>query len=214
MDKNYWDNYYQSFGDDKNIIKPSSFAQFILDKYITKKKLNIIELGSGNGRDAIFFAHHNHNVIAIDQSKIAMEVAKKKIDPKVAEYFHPKALDFVLEDYSEYMPIDIFYSRFSVHSITKSDELTLLPNIYNNLNDDGLFCIEVRTTKDPLFGVGESCGENTFINNSHRRRFIDTKEFRSQVSEIGFKEKYFIEENNLSVVKNDNPTLMRIILQK
>ena len=90
MDKNYWDNYYQSFGDDKNIIKPSSFAQFILDKYITKKKLNIIELGSGNGRDAIFFAHHNHNVIAIDQSKIAMEVAKKKIDPKVAEYFHPK----------------------------------------------------------------------------------------------------------------------------
>jgi hypothetical protein len=37
MDKNYWDNYYQSFGDDKNIIKPSSFAQFILDKYLTKK---------------------------------------------------------------------------------------------------------------------------------------------------------------------------------
>jgi len=214
MDKNYWDNYYQGFGNDKNIIKPSSFAQFIFENYLSKKIFNIIELGSGNGRDAIFFAHHNYNVIALDQSKIAMDVAKKKIDPKVAKYFHPKALDFVLEDYSKYKPIDMFYSRFSIHSITKSDELILLPNIYKNLNNNGLFCIEVRTTKDPLFGIGESCGENTFINNNHRRRFIDTKEFRSQVSEIGFKERYFIEENNLSVVNNDNPTLMRIILQK
>ena len=35
-----------------------------------------------------------------------------------------------------------------------------------------------------------------------------------QVLDLGFKELYFIEENNLSIYKNDNPVLMRIILQK
>jgi tellurite methyltransferase len=214
MDKDYWNNYYDKFGEDKEIIHSSSFAQFILNNYLLKKKYNIIELGSGNGRDAVFFAHHSHNVIAIDQSKTAMDVAKKKIDPMVAKYFNPKALDFVLEDYSKYKQVDMFYSRFTIHSITKSNELVLLPKVYNSLKENGLFCIEVRTTKDPLCGIGEACGENTYINDNHKRRFINTDEFRMQVSKLGFKEIYFVEQNNLSVVKNDNPTLMRIVLQK
>jgi hypothetical protein len=78
----------------------------------------------------------------------------------------------------------------------------------------GLFCIEARTINDPLFGIGEDCGQNTFINNNHKRRFIDTSEFRKQVVEFGFKELFFVEENNLSIVGDDNPTLMRIVLEK
>jgi len=214
MDKSYWNNYYQSHGQDKEIVESSSFAQFILNNYLQKKKFKIIELGSGNGRDAIFFAHHCHNIIAIDQSKIAMDVAKKKIEPSVLKYFHPMALDFVLEDYTKYKNIDLFYSRFTLHSITKSNELVLLPKVYNSLKENGLFCIEARTTKDPLFGIGKACGKNTYINDNHKRRFIDTDDFRKQVSKLGFKEIYFIEKNNLSVVKKDNPTLMRIVLQK
>ena len=214
MDKIYWNNYYQKHGKDKNISKHSSFAQFCLDNFFTDKSFNILELGSGNGRDAIFLAHHKHNVIAIDQSTSAIDIEKQNLDSKVSQYLQPKALDFIKEDYSQYTKIDVFYSRFTIHSITKHDEALLLPNIYNALNINGLFCIEVRTTKDPLFGVGEACGDNTFITDNHKRRFIDSKEFREQVSVIGFKELYFTEENDLSIYKHDNPVLMRIILQK
>ena len=124
------------------------------------------------------------------------------------------ALDFIQEDYTQYEKIDVFYSRFTIHSITKDDEAILLPNVYTALSSNGLFCIEVRTTKDPLCGVGESCGENTFITDGHKRRFINSKVFREQVLDLGFKELYFIEEDNLSIYKDDNPVLMRIILQK
>ena len=58
------------------------------------------------------------------------------------------------------------------------------------------------------------CEENTFINNNHKRRFIETDIFRKQVMDLGFKELYFIEKNNLSIYKNDNPVLMRLILEK
>lgn len=214
MDKKYWNNYYNQYGKDINITKPSSFAQFCLDNFFNEKKLNIVELGSGNGRDAIFFARHGHSVIAIDQSSAAIEIEKHNLDIKLNFLLKPKALDFVKENYNQYEKIDIFYSRFTLHSISKSDEALLLPNIYNALISNGLFCIEVRTTKDPLFGIGEDCGDNIFISDNHKRRFIDSKMFREQVLNLGFKELYFIEENNLSIYKNDNPVLMRIILKK
>jgi len=214
MDLKYWDDYYQQYGKDKGISKHSSFAQFCLDNFFTEKKLNIVELGSGNGRDAIFLAHHGHQVVAIDQSTTAIDIEKENLHNNVSQYLHPKALDFIQEDYSRYEKIDVFYSRFTIHSITKGDEVILLPNVYNALNSNGLFCIEVRTTKDPLCGVGESCGENTFVTDNHKRRFINSKVFREQVLDLGFKELYFIEEDNLSIYKNDNPVLMRIILQK
>ena len=214
MDKKYWDNYYHRHGKDKGITIPSSFAQFCLKNFFNRKKLNIVELGSGNGRDAIYFAHHNHNVIAIDQSISAIDIEKQSLNAELKNNLEPKALDFVHEDYTQYEQINIFYSRFTLHSITKNEEIMLLSKVYTALENNGLFCIEVRTLKDPLFGVGESCGLNTFINNGHKRRFIDTKIFRKQVSELGFKELFFIEENNLSRYKNDNPVLMRIILEK
>jgi len=214
MDLEYWNNYYQNHGRDKGISQHSSFAQFCLDVFFTRKSLDIVELGSGNGRDAIFFAHHGHQVVAIDQSTTAIDIEKRDLHPDVSRCLLPKARDFVREDYSQYNNIDIFYSRFTIHSITKDDEELLLPNVYNALKDNGLFCIEVRTVNDPLYGVGKSCGKDIFITNNHRRRFINSDVFREQVSDLGFKELYFIEKNNLSIYKNDNPVLMRLILQK
>ena len=214
MDKKYWDNYYHRHGKDRSITRPTSFAKFCLKNFFNRIKLNIIELGSGNGRDAIYFANHNHNVTAIDQSIKAIDIEKECLDTKIKNKLLPKALDFVLEDYSQYEKINIFYSRFTLHSITKSDEIILLSKVYNALENEGLFCIEARTIKDPLFGLGEFCGQNTYIYNGHKRRFIDSKIFRKQVSELGFKELFFIEQNNLSIYKNDNPILMRIILEK
>jgi len=213
MDKKYWDNYYLQHGKDKSINVCSTFAKFCLDNFFNQEELNIVELGSGNGRDAIYFAHHKLNIIAIDQSIKAIDIEKESLSDEVAEYLHPKALDFIIEDYSKYKSIDAFYSRFTIHAITKSDEELLLPNVYNALNNNGLFCIEVRTTKDPLFGVGEDCGNNTFITD-HKRRFIDSQEFLNQALVLGFKLLYFIEKDDLSVYKNDNPVLMRLILQK
>ena len=214
MDKNYWYEYYKLHGEDKEISDPSSFAKFILKNFLSESRFNIVELGSGNGRDAIFFACNGHNVVAIDQSTKVLNIQKQNLNNKFAMNLHSKEENFIKEDYSRYKKIDAFYSRFTIHSISKSDELELLPKIYDNLDITGLFCVEARTINDPLYGIGEFCGENTFVNDNHKRRFIDTKVFRKQVLDLGFKELYFIEENNLSIYKNDNPVLMRIILQK
>ncbi len=214
MDKKYWDSYYQSHGKDFGINVPSTFAKFCLNKFFKKKELKIIELGSGTNRDAIYFALNKLNIVAIDQSASFINIENQIAKKKIKEYLQLLSSDFVTFDYSKYKPVDVFYSRFTLHAITKKEEELLLPNIYNNLNFGGLFCVEARTTLDPLYGIGEKCGENTFMYNKHRRRFINTDMFREYVAKLGFKELYFIEKNNLSIYKNDNPVLMRAILEK
>lgn len=213
MDVKYWDSYYQQHGKDKHISESSSFADFCLNKFFSGKDINIVELGSGNGRDAIYFAQHQINTIAIDQSTVAIDIEKELLLPEVSKFLHPKALDFVLEDYSTYEPIDIFYSRFTMHAISEDEEKILLPKLYKFLKTDGLLCIEARTTQDALYGEGECCGKDTFYTD-HSRRFINSKNFLESILKIGFSLVYFTEESNLSVYKDDNPVLMRAVLRK
>ena len=70
MDKNYWKNIYskQSEGE-----QPSQFAKYIAETIIIEEK-SIIELGCGNGRDAIFFANANAQVTALDQCDNIIEL--------------------------------------------------------------------------------------------------------------------------------------------
>jgi len=212
MDKAYWDKYYQQYGKDKSISACSTFADYCLKNFFPAGG-NIVELGSGNGRDAIYFAQHKNNVIAIDQSTVAIDMEKEGLPSEVGKLLNPVARDFVKEDYSTYGDIDIFYSRFTIHSITKEDEEVLLPKLYTSLKSGGLLCIEVRTVKDPLYGVGEYCDIDTY-STDHRRRFINSNNFLKSVLKLGFELVYFTEKNNLSVYKDDNPVLMRIILRK
>jgi tellurite methyltransferase len=213
MDKKYWENYYKEHGKDKAIISHSSFSDFCLNNFFNKRNLNIVEIGSGNGRDAIFFAHHQHKVFAIDQSITSLENARENISQEINKNLITISDDFTKTDFNFNTSIDVFYSRFTLHAINKKDEEHLLPKIYSALSKNGLFCVEVRTTRDPLFGVGEDCGDNTYLTD-HRRRFIESNVFLKQVLLFGFRLLFFTEENNLSIYGEDNPVLMRVILEK
>ena len=122
MDKNYWNSFYKNHGKNDNINKHSTFAKFCLDKFLNNDGLRIVELGSGNGRDAVYFAQHKLDVTAIDQSTNAVDIAKEKLSEEYRQYLHPKAADFVSINYLKYGHIDAFYSRFTIHSISKDDE--------------------------------------------------------------------------------------------
>lgn len=213
MEKDYWDSFYEKYGYEDNIQKHSSFAEFCQSEIFGDKKFNIIELGSGNGRDSIFFVKNNHNVVAIDQSIKAINIECSRLPLQYKDHIVFKNNDFILEDYSTYFNIDIFYSRFTLHSITEKDENIVLKKVYEALKEGGLFCIEARTIKDPLYGKGNQVEKHAFFTD-HYRRFIDSDTFIKKVLTIGFKINYFLERNNLSIYKNDNPFLMRVLLEK
>lgn len=208
MDKQYWDKFYKDHSNRGDISKYSTFASFCYDNFL-KGNETIIELGCGNARDARYFASKRHMVYALDQV-----IDKKILDLNKSGILKLIEQDFVYDQYDFCEEVDVFYSRFTIHSITERDQKELLPKVYNLLDSGGLFCIEVRTTKDPKFRVGKHISDTTYFNDGHTRRFVDSQEFLNEVLSLGFKLKYFNEQDNLSVYKDDNPVLMRIILEK
>lgn len=69
INKVFWDNYYKTNNHD--ILKPSSFSSFVYESYIEKYNkdniyLNILDLGSGNCRDTIFFSSKKNVCYGLD----------------------------------------------------------------------------------------------------------------------------------------------------
>jgi len=209
MDKTYWNDFYKKFGKNQEIQESSTFAKFCQENFFYNKKLTILEFGSGNGRDAKFFAKMGHKVIAVDQSHEAVKIIKESFFDNIIFIED----DFVKMDFNKF-DIDVFYSRFTLHSITEEECKKVIEKIYKYFNNkSGFFMIEARTTKDKLCGVGKCVGKNAYITD-HYRRFIDSQEFLKNLLRKGFKLLYFIEKDNLSIYKDDNPVLLRVIFKK
>lgn len=210
MDKKYWTEFYKNKNNVDQLNTPSTFAVFCNDSFF-KDKNSIVDLGCGSGRDSVYFSSKEKNVYAIDQALYGLTHYVTHIEN--IDNITLLEEDFITYDYTGLDNIDGFYSRFTIHSITQEEEDIILTNIYNNLSTGGLFACEVRTTKDPLCGVGEHICDTTYMTD-HKRRFIDSSSFINKCLGMGFNLKYFTEEDNLSVYKDDNPVLMRVILEK
>lgn len=207
-DKEFWNNFYQSDSASNN---PSPFAQFCLDQYILPQS-DLLELGSGNGRDAFFFAQNNCRVLGIDQS----EVAINKNTQRANELYQDERLTFMCDDFTTLSKVDnrkfdFIYSRFTMHSVNEESQWVMLGRAKQLLKKDGRLLIEVRTTKDPLFGQGEKVSEYEY-RTDHYRRFIDTQVFLKDLMSNGWQVEYFIERDNLAPYKDDNPIVSRFAL--
>lgn len=208
-DKEYWKAYYDQLLASNAGLGPSPFAEYVVHSGILKDVTRLIELGCGSGRDSIYFSKNGPHVVAIDQC------------PNVTAYLDEYdnitsyADDFTnLTNVQKEELFDIVYSRFTMHSIDESGEDRTLQWAYNSLKEGGAFCIEARTTKDPLCGQGEDKGNNVWFYNDHHRRFIDAKGFASKMEGLGFQIDLFKERNGLAVYKDEDPIVLRVIGRK
>ena len=205
----YWDNYYNN---QSNLKYATSFSKFCLEKYLKKTSI-ILDLGCGNGRDTFFFAENGHNAIGIDLSEVAIQSNNKRSkEMKLDSLAKFVASDFT-RDLIKYGTVDVIYSRFSMHTITKEDEKVVIKNAFHLLKQGGLFFIECRTINDPLFYEGKELSEFERYTD-HYRRFIDGTKFLHQIIKVGFHVKLYIEDRNLAKFHNENPVVARYVVTK
>lgn len=209
-DLKYWNNFY---GNKNPKSLSSNFAKFIKKNFVNKNT-NILEIGTGNGRDAFYFEKYSKNIIAIDQSKIIINKNRLKSKRLMIKKLNFKALSVnKIKSIKKKKSINLIYARFFLHSIDLKKENILLKNLWNFNNINPHIALEFRTTKDPLMKKGKKLSKFERYTD-HYRRFIETKKFEKKIKDMGFIIIYKKFGINLSKTKNDNPHLCRIIFKK
>lgn len=203
MDKEYWEQYYTKH---RSPGSPSPFAKEII-KYLSPNT-TLLELGCGNGRDAVFFSDHGIQVTGIDQALTEIDYLNK-------EYVNEN-LKFVCDDFTKIIKLnglfDSIYSRFTFHAISEKQENHVLQWTRKNLSPGGLFFLEVRSIKDKLFQEGFPVFDerNAKITN-HYRRFSDFGVIKQKITDLGFTIVFSIEDKDLAIHGDENPIIIRII---
>ena len=209
-DLTYWNNFYNT---DVKLNKNSNFASLIKNKFL-KKKMKVLEIGTGNGRDAFYFSNYVESIIAIDQSKTIINENKSKSKKlKIKNLHFYKCSVNQIKKIKKKNSLNFIYARFFLHSINAKKEDLLLKNLskYNKINP--LIAFEFRTDLDKLMKKGKKLSKFERYTD-HYRRFINVPSFEKKLFNYGFKIVYKKTGINLSKTKNDNPHLCRIVFKK
>ena len=199
---NYWEEEYS-----KNAIPlyPSQFAAFVASE-LFDSETHIIDVGCGNGRDSIFFAHLGKQVIGIDGSSVVVETNNKLFEKQSQSlHFIEKDLnDAAVSDYK--LPANsTIYSRFFVHAIDQNAENNFLRMASNSLKSGQRLFLEFRTEKDAnLVKVAKE----------HYRRYVNTEAFIENLEAHGFKVDYTVQGFGYAKYKTEDAHVCRIIAQK
>lgn len=202
---NYWNKFYKK----KSINSESTFAKFTYRK-IDNKKIKLLDIGCGNGRDSYFFNKKGFKVVGIDISQKAIqENSKNKIENLTFKKF-----DIGKNKIKE--KFDVIYCRFFVHTVDLLLENKLIGLIKNSKIKGTMVFFEFRNYKDKIFGKFKAKDHNKVIEfeKGHFRRIIDPKIFKKKFI-LKTKSKLIYQKNgiNLSIVKKDNPNLSRMIFK-
>ena len=177
--------------------------------YLEKDK-KLIELGCGNGRDSVYFSKNKIQVLGIDQVECQIDYLNKEYGNSNLKFMSD---DFTNLDEDIDNDFDYIYSRFTFHSINEKKEDNTLNWIESNIKTEGLFLLEARSIKDPMYKKGKSLSDNENFTD-HYRRYMDLKSIISKLEKRGFSIIYKIESDGLAVYKDDDPVVIRIIAKK
>ena len=185
-------------------VDSSPFAKHILPQLRASVKL--LEVGCGNGRDAIYFSRAGHQVTAVDVSPAAINLCREIYNAEQIRFVHGTASALLAQDAESF---DVIYSRFVVHAMTRPEEKEFLDAAARLLKPNGIMYVECRSINDPLSRQGEIISTTERLH-GHYRRFIVSDEFKLGLAEAGFELIDEIESNGLAIFGDEDPVVIRV----
>ena len=161
-------------------LEPSVAAKKSVKLFKEKNIKNIVELGSGLGRDTIFFAQNSFKINALDYSPSAVKIINDKATKK-------KLVNFVstkVFDVREKLPfnsnsIDGCFSHMLYCMALSTLELeNLNKEIHRILKPGGINIYTARHTEDGDYKNGIHIGENLYENDGFIVHFFSKEKIK------------------------------------
>lgn len=193
--QNYWSSFYGKISPPED---PSNFCKFCCD-FLEKGK-KVLDIGSGNCRDSIYFKEMGFDCVAIDMHEQNFYDNYIKMD--------------IINEIQKLIPADYYYMRFFIHTLSEKECDFLLKQLYEKINDGCKILIETRSTveisDDPVYVSRFNSG----IGTEHYRIHYSLNYFLNKIKKIGYKIEYSCDINNVAIYREDNPFVLRIIASK
>ena len=131
------DDYYWGF-------EPNSACYELLKLARPTKRLKLLDVGCGEGKDAVFFARNGYDVTAFDISDAGVEKTRRLADSVGVRVnaFKADLLDYRLDTF-----YDVIYSSGVLHYIKPELRGELFQNYKKFTNPGGVHCLNVFVQK-------------------------------------------------------------------
>ncbi|MEW5896504.1 MAG: methyltransferase domain-containing protein [Nanoarchaeota archaeon] len=144
-------------------LLPNNVTKLSL-KYISGKK--ILDLGVGEGRDALYLAKNGFEVTGVDTSKIALNKIKCKniflVQSNIEQFKYP-------------FQYNAIFCLNTLHFLRKEKINQVISSMKNNTLPNGINVIKVFTIKDPSYNKKNSIVISHFQENELKNYYTDWK---------------------------------------
>jgi len=203
----HWEAFYRSAG---GVPQPSPFAVEVARSRLNGRS-RMLDVGCGNGRDSAYFAQLEHEVYAVDTSRAAIELCRKRYQHLPIEFRQGTAEAIAA---SPGRPdFDVVYCRFVLHAMTEQEEATFCRASRGLLVPGGRLFLECRSINDPLSRLGEVISPTERIH-GHYRRFVVMDDLLQRLEALGLEVVSKVESKGLAVFNDEDPVVIRVEARK
>jgi len=177
----YWENIHKEKYDGQDWTeRPSIFAEEII-RFLPKLG-TVLELGTGQGQDSIYFRSRGYSVISTDREVGIIERA----DSNAHEFLGGSygAMRFQLLDLSREFnlrdtSIDIAYAHLSLHYFDTQTTEQIFAEIYRVLKPGGILAFLVNSVNDPEYNTGTKLEADYFETEGTTKRYFSADTARA-----------------------------------
>lgn len=172
--KEVWEKLYEK--KNRYGTEPCHFAVTTLEWMKKIKRSKILDLGSGEGKDSIFFAKNGHEAFCLDISERAIKSCEEDIVKNdVQKLVHPILYDISKPLKFDNETFDGVFAHLALHYFDDKTTTKIFEEIRRVLKRGGLLFVRVKSTDDPLYGKGQKVDDNIFELDGHLRHFFSKK---------------------------------------
>lgn len=160
-DKNYWRDKWR----EKKRAPANAFARRAWARFGSRRYKTLLDVGCGDGRDAVYFARKGLTVTAVDYSKSGIERVRAANPGIRAFCTDVREMRFPRESF------DVIYAHLSLHYFSDADTKKIFENLRRMLKKGGRIFVKCKSVDDALYGEGVKIAADTY-RRGHTRHFF------------------------------------------
>ncbi len=172
----YWQNMYSK----ENIFGtgPTKLAKLAMEIIPKNYSSKILEIGCGQGRDAIFFSQNNVRIDAFDISQNAINFINKIKNEKKLDLLKVFVHNTIIPLDEPNIGYDFAYSNLALQFFDLSNLEKIFDNISTALNNESYFLLSTKKKGDKYYKFGNKINENAYENKGITRYFFEEEDLK------------------------------------